>query len=78
VSGPLDERAEAALIDLCGCPGLHAGQYEDLHLLPLGYVDRRYGGLGGFMGLAKAYPTLIAIAHCARVQGPSNEGGDRG
>jgi len=78
MSGTLDERAQAALIDLCGCPGLHAGQYEDLHLLPFGYVERRYDGLGGFMGLARAYPTATAIDHCTRLQHPSNEGGARG
>ena len=58
---PLDYRAEAALIDLCECPGLFAGQYPDLDQLPDGYVQRSYAGAAGFMGLAKAYPTDAAL-----------------
>ncbi|MFS0736963.1 hypothetical protein ABC347_07925 [Sphingomonas sp. 1P06PA] len=62
-----EERAAAALADLCGCPGLFAGQYEDLDLVPAEYVERRYDGAAGFMGLAKAYPTsagLAALTEC--------------
>lgn len=57
-----DERAQAALEDLCSCPGLFAGQYEDLDLLPAEYVERRYQGVAGFMDLAKAWPTDAALA----------------
>jgi hypothetical protein len=55
------ERTAAVLGDLCGCPGLFAGQYEDLDLLPDDYVTRLYEGGAGFMGLAKAYPTEKAL-----------------
>ena len=57
-----DGRQRAALADLCGCPGLFAGQYEDLDLLPPEFVERTYEGAAGFMGLAKAWPTSAAIA----------------
>ena len=57
-----DKRRAAALEDLCRCPGLFAGQYEDLDLLPPEYIERRYEGGAGFMGLAKAFPTAAALA----------------
>jgi hypothetical protein len=50
MSGPLS----------CGCPGLFAGQYDGLEDLPSMYVERRYQGAAGFLGLAKAYPTDAA------------------
>ena len=65
----LEERRAAALEDLCDCPGLHAGMYEDLDLLPGEYVERRYEGASGFMGLAKAYPTEEARGALAKAQG---------
>jgi hypothetical protein len=67
MSRPLDYREERALIDLCECPGLFAGQYSDLDLLPAGYVERVYRGAGGFMGLAKAYPSDAARDHYAEI-----------
>lgn len=57
----LEERRAAALEDLCRCPGLFAGQYEDIDLLPDGWVIRQYVGAAGFLGLAKAYPTDAAL-----------------
>lgn len=60
MSAPLTYRQERALVDLCDCPGLFAGQYEGLDDLPSMYVERRYQGAAGFMGLAKAYPTQAA------------------
>lgn len=55
-----DERRAAALADLCGCPGLFVGQYEDIDLLPSEWIERRYEGGAGFIGMAKAYPTDAA------------------
>ena len=58
----LEERQRDVLEDLVRCPGLFAGQYEDLDLLPDEYVERRYKGAAGFMGLATAWPTDAALA----------------
>ncbi len=57
-----EERIAEVLDDLCRCPGLFAGQYEDLDLLPPEYVRREYKGGAGLMGLAHAYPTDAAFA----------------
>jgi hypothetical protein len=62
------ERQLAALKDLIGCPGLFAGQYEDIDLLEPEWIERRYEGGAGFMGLAKAYPTPAAHAALAEQQ----------
>lgn len=57
----VDSEATAALEDLCRVPGLFAGMYRDLHLLSDKYVERRYQGVAGVLGMAKAYPTTEAL-----------------
>lgn len=62
VAKGLSRREWDALEDLCACPGLFAGQYDDLDRLPEGLVLRRYEGASGFLGLAKAWPTDLALS----------------
>lgn len=56
----LTDRQLATLEDLIGCPGLFAGQYDALDEVARMFVERRYIGAAGFIGLAKAYPTEAA------------------
>jgi len=57
-----EERRAAALDDLIRCPGLFACFYDDLDLLRPEWVEQRYVGAAGFMGLPKVYPTDAALA----------------
>lgn len=57
----LSEAQREALADVCGCPGLFAGQYPGLETLPPGLVVRNYVGAAGFMGLAKTYPSDLGF-----------------
>ena len=68
------------LDDLCGCPGLFAGQYEfdgaALEHLPAEYVARTYEGVAGFMGLAKAEPSPLGLALHAHLTKPNKDEAD--
>lgn len=79
IAAGLTEAQRALLDDLCGCPGLFAGQYvhdgAGIEHLPGNLWTQTYSGGAGFMGLGKACPTEEGLAvHRILTRSPSHPG----
>ena len=55
----LNRRSAETLLDVCGCPGLFAGQYDAIERVPRGLIEYRGEGIASFFGLRKAFPTEL-------------------
>ena len=52
-----DDRQHATIFDLVRCPGLYAGQYDDIEALPREFVEYRSSRVEAMLGIPRAWPT---------------------